>query len=97
MHLDYVLNRIELELISDINIHLFIEKGIKGRNSYICKTHSQMSYCASEEKKSIIYWYMNNLYGFAMIQPVPYCEFNFLTKKKKLISFAWILSVKMVQ
>ena len=25
---------------------------------------------------------MNNLYGFAMIQPMPYSEFNFLTKKE---------------
>ena len=35
------MTRIELELISDINIHLFIEKGIRGGISYIAKRHSK--------------------------------------------------------
>ena len=25
---------------------------------------------------------MNNLYGFEMIQPMPHCDFNFLTEKE---------------
>ena len=32
---------IELELISDINIHLFIEKGMRVGISYIAKRHSK--------------------------------------------------------
>ena len=35
------MTRIELELINDINIHLFIEKGIRGGISYIAKRHSK--------------------------------------------------------
>ena len=35
------ITRIELELINDINIHLFIEKGIRGGISYIAKRHSK--------------------------------------------------------
>ena len=68
----------KLELISDINAYLFIEKekGIRGGTSYISKRHSKVS-----GENSIIYWDMNNMYGFAMIQPMPYCDFNFLTKK----------------
>ena len=31
------MTRIKLELVSDINKHLFIEKGLRGRISYICK------------------------------------------------------------
>ena len=32
---------IELELISNINMHLFIEKGMRGGTSYISKRHSK--------------------------------------------------------
>ena len=56
-------SKVELEKIKDINVHNFIEKGMRGCISYISKRYS---HC--EEKKSIMYWDMNNLYGFAMIQ-----------------------------
>ena len=54
------------------NAYLFIEKekGIRGGTSYISKRHSKVS-----GENSIIYWDMNNMYGFAMIQPMPYCDF----------------------
>ena len=29
-----------------------------------------------------MYWDANNLYGWAMNQPLPYCDFNFLTKEE---------------
>ena len=29
-----------------------------------------------------MYWDANNLYGWTMNQPLPYCNFNFLTKKE---------------
>ena len=44
---------VELELISDINMHLFIEKGIRGGISYICKRHSKIEDCDSNKKKEI--------------------------------------------
>ena len=34
------------------------------------------------KKVNLLYWDMNNLYGFAMNQPLPYGDFNFLTKKE---------------
>ena len=34
---------IELELISDIDVHLFIEKGMRGSISYIAKRHSKVN------------------------------------------------------
>ena len=75
------MTRTELELISDITVHSFIEKGMRGGISYIYKRHSKVNDCGSEEK-IIIYWDMNNFYGFAVIQPMPYSEFDFLTKKE---------------
>ena len=37
------MTKIELELISDINVHLYIEKGMRGGISYIAKRHSKPS------------------------------------------------------
>ena len=35
------MTKVELELISNIDMHLFIEKGIGGGISYIAKIHSK--------------------------------------------------------
>ena len=81
---------IKLELISDVDMHLFIEKGMRGDMhlfiekgmrggiSYISKRHSKVG----EDNKFLMYWDANNLYGWAMNQHLPYCDFNFLTKKE---------------
>ena len=68
------LTRIELDLISDIDMHLLIEKGIKGGISYIVKRHSKANnkcmecYDSTKESKYITYFDANNLYGWAMSQ-----------------------------
>ena len=50
------MTKIELETISDIDVHLFIEKSMRGGISYIAKRHSKINDCESgKEKKSIIY------------------------------------------
>ena len=36
----------------------------------------------NDETKIIMYWDVNNLYGYAMSQPLPYVEFDWLTKKE---------------
>ena len=68
---------IKLELISDVYIHLFIERGTRGGISYISKRDSSI-----RDNNTIIYWYSNNLYGWAMIQALPVSDFNFLTEKE---------------
>ena len=47
---------IELEFISDIDMHLFIEKGMRGGVSYICKRHSLASnkYCFNCNKNMLL-------------------------------------------
>ena len=42
---------VELKLISDITMHFFIEKGMRGGISYIAKRHSQIKDCDSNNKK----------------------------------------------
>ena len=71
------MTKIKLELISNVNMHLFIEKGKGSGISYICKRHS----VSDGEKRFTMYWDENNLYGWAMNQPLPHCDFHFLTKK----------------
>ena len=61
---------IELELISDIEMYLFIEKGIRDL-SYIDKRNSKANnkymkcYDSSKERKFILYLDGNNLYGLS--------------------------------
>ena len=63
------MTRIELELISDIDMHLFIEKGMRDGIFYIAKRHSKANnkymecYDSSKESRCITYLDANNLYG----------------------------------
>ena len=57
---------IQLEKINNIDAHLFSEKGMRGGISYISKRYSK-----SSDKKTIMYWDANNLYGWAMIEDLP--------------------------
>ena len=69
---------IELELISDIDMHLFIEKRMRGGISNIAKRHSKANNKYMEDYDSsecnshdgsvfIMYLDANNLYGWVMI------------------------------
>ena len=60
---------IELEKISDIDKHLYIEKGLRVRISYISKRYAKANnkylndYDPKKESTFITYLDMNNLYG----------------------------------
>ena len=79
---------IELELISDIDMYLFIEKRMRGVTSYIAKRHSKANnkymecYDSSKESKYITYLDANNLHGWAMSQYLPYIGFKWLNQKE---------------
>ena len=66
------MTRIKLELISDIDMHLFIEKGMREGISYIVKRHSKannkyiQSYTINAPSKFITYLDANKLCGWAM-------------------------------
>ena len=63
------MTKVELEKISDPDIHLFIEKGMRGGISYINTRYSKANneYCRDYDKTKpklyINYLHMNNLYG----------------------------------
>ena len=79
---------IQLDLISDIYMHLFIEKGMGGGISYIAKRHSKTinkymeCYDSIKESKYITYLDENNLSGWAMSQYLPYSGFKWLNQKE---------------
>ena len=52
---------LKLDLISDIDMHLFIEKGMRGVISYISKRHSKVNDCDRGEK-SILFIGMQIIY-----------------------------------
>ena len=75
---------IELKLISDIDMHLFIEKAMRECISYIAKRFSKANnkymecYDSSKPNKFIMYLDANNLYGWEMSLYLPYGGFKWL-------------------
>ena len=78
----------ELELISDVDMFLFIEKGMRGGISYIANRYGKANnkymknYNPKDATKYIVYLDANNLYGWAMIQYLPTGGFEWLTEKE---------------
>ena len=75
---------VKLEKISDIDKYLFIEKGLRGGISYIAKRYAKANnkyindYDPEKSSTFITYLDMNNLYGWAMSEYLPYGEFQWL-------------------
>ncbi|KAK3795736.1 hypothetical protein RRG08_027294 [Elysia crispata] len=68
---------VELELLTDYDQHLFIEKGMRGGISMVSKRHARANnpavegYDPEKPNSHILYLDANNLYGLAMSQPLP--------------------------
>ena len=64
------MTKVELELIPDPDMYVFLEKGTRGGDSYISNRYSKAnnkylkSYDPKQESKHIIYLDANNLYGY---------------------------------
>ena len=75
---------VKLEKTSDIDMYLFIEKGLRGGISYIAKRYAKANnkylkdYDPTKQSKFISYLDMNNLYGWSMSDYLPYGGFKWL-------------------
>ena len=80
---------VELELLSDVNMLLMFEKGIRGGISIISNRYGEANnkymsqgFKKSELKKYLMYLDANNLYGCAMSMKLPTHGFKWLTSGK---------------
>ena len=91
-----------LDLISDPNMYLMFEKGIRGGISVISKRYAKGNnpymkeeYNPDEETKYIQYLDANGLYGWAMTNPLPVRDFKWMNEEelKNWKQFPCILEV----
>ena len=82
---------IELEQITEPDMYLFIEKGLQGGISMVSHRHAQannsyMENCNNEDPTSFIqYLDANNLYGWAMSQPMPTGGFQWVNYTDQIL------------
>ena len=79
---------VELDLLTDIDQHLFIEEGIRGGVAMICHQYARTNapgmenYDTNKRNRYIMYLDANNLYGWAMPQLLPTSNFKWLTDEE---------------
>ena len=81
---------IELELISDIKMHFFIEKGMRGGIFYIAKRYDKANnkYMADYDSSENILD-VNNSYGWAMSKALPSERFKWLSQEESEVNFLY--------
>ena len=76
------ITKVELELLNDIDMILFVEKCIRGGIVQCSKRYAAANnvfverYDCTKQVSYIMYFDANNLYGWAMSNPMPLKIFN---------------------
>ena len=84
----FKMTNIKLELMTDIDMFQFIERGMRGGISYIANRFGKANnkymreYNEKASSNYIMYLDANNLYGWAMSQYLPTGGFKWLTEKQ---------------
>ena len=82
------MTNIKLELMTDIDMYQFIEKGMRGGVSFIANRYGKANnkymkeYNEKAPSKYIMYLDANNLYGWAMSQYLPTGNFKWMSDKE---------------
>ncbi|KYM98774.1 hypothetical protein ALC62_10502, partial [Cyphomyrmex costatus] len=75
---------VRFELLTDIDMVLFVERGVRAGLSqcshrYACANNAYLSsYDPSQPSTYLMYFDVNNLYGWAMMEPLPYGQFQWI-------------------
>lgn len=97
------LTEIELDLLSDKDMHLMNEEGIHGGVSFISHRKAvannkyMKDYDKSKPSKYIMYFDLNNLYGGEMMKALPYKDFKWGDPTKYKISEDHEKNLKMIE
>ena len=84
---------INLKLITDIDMYQMVEKGLRGGVSYIANRYSKPNnkylsdYDENKDSSYLMYLDVNNLYSWAMTQPLPTGRFIWLKEDKWDVKF----------
>ena len=79
---------VKLELLTDYDQHLFIEKGIRGGISMVSKRYAKANnpnvegYDPENQNSHIMYLDANKLYGWAMSQALPTGGFQWVNNSE---------------